>query len=96
MCHHKKTIKKNNMDSPELRYKKINDILKKFKNGDGLYKKNPVFHYVIQMLLEGMDEYEVIEELVKINKRTHQAFEDYVNRDTRPMLLNLKEKNSAI
>ena len=66
------------------RYQKITELLEKFKNGKELYKTNPMFNQAIQMMVEGMDEFEVIEQIILTNERISRAFEDYINRDTRP------------
>lgn len=77
------------MNSTE-RYLKITELLKKFKNGEELYKKNAMFNQAIQMMLEGMNEFEVLEQIILANDRTQKAFEDYINRDTRPLNFNFK------
>lgn len=66
------------------RQRKITELISKFKNGEELYRKNPMFHQVIQMLLEGCDVYKVIEQIILANDRTQKAFEDYIIRDSRP------------
>lgn len=68
------------MNSSE-RYLKITEILKKFKNGEELYKKSPLFNQATQMMIEGVDVYDVLEEIIKAAERTSNAFEDYVNRN---------------
>ena len=73
------------------RYQKITELLEKFKNGKELYKTNPMFNQAIQMMVEGMDEFEVIEQIILTNERISRAFEDYINRDTRP--INIKTTN---
>ncbi len=74
------------MNSNE-RYQKITELLGKFKNGKELYKKNVMFNQAIQMMVEGMNEFEVLEQIILASDRTQRAFEDYVNRDTRPMVM---------
>jgi len=71
------------------RYQKITELLEKFKNGKELYKRNSMFNQAIQMMVEGMNEFEVLELVILANERTSRAFEDYVNRDTRP--INIKQ-----
>ncbi len=68
------------------RYQKITEILAKFKNGEELYKRNAMFNQAIQMMVEGLTEFEVLEQVVLANERTQRAFEDYINRDTRPII----------
>jgi hypothetical protein len=69
------------------RYQKITELLSKFKNGEELYKRNAMFNQAIQMMVEGMNEFEVLEQIILASERTQRAFEDYVNRDTRPMVM---------
>jgi hypothetical protein len=66
------------------RYKKITKIIGKFKNGEELYKRNAVFNKVVHMLVEGMDVYDVFEQVILTAEQTQKMFEDYINRDTRP------------
>ena len=70
------------------RYLKTTELLKKFKNGEELYRNNPMFHQSIQMLISGMSEYEVMEQLIISADRIQKAFEDYMMRDTRPVTIN--------
>jgi hypothetical protein len=70
------------------RYQKITELLSKFKNGEELYKRNVMFNQAIQMMVEGMNEFEVLEQIILASDRTQRAFEDYVNRDTRPMVMH--------
>lgn len=73
-----------NMNSSD-RYHKITEILVKFKNGEELYKRSPMFNQAVQMMVNGMNEFEVLEQIILANERIQQAFEDYINRDTRPI-----------
>lgn len=66
------------IDNPNLRRQKTIELLSKFKNGEELYSKSPMFNKAIQMMLEGMNEFEVLEEIILANERTQRAFEDYV------------------
>jgi len=77
--------------TPDERYQKITKLLEKFKNGKELYKTNPMFNQAIQMMVEGMNEFEVLEQVILASERTSRAFEDYINRDTRP--INIKTTN---
>ena len=70
------------------RYQKITEILAKFKNGEELYKRNALFNQSVQMMVEGMNEFDVLEQVILANERTQRAFEDYVNRDMRPITFN--------
>lgn len=67
------------------RYQKITEILAKFTNGEELYKRNAMFNQSVQMMVEGMSEFDALEQVILANERTQRAFEDYINRDTRPV-----------
>ena len=69
------------------RYLKITELLKEFDNGKELYQKSPIFNQAIQMMVEGFSPYKTLEQVVIACERTQRAFEDYMNRDTRPLLL---------
>jgi len=71
------------------RFDKISKLLQKFKNGEDLYRKSALFNQAIQMMVEGMNEFEVLEQVILANERTINAFTDYVNRDSRPMSINV-------
>lgn len=70
------------------RHKKITEIIGKFKNGEELYRRNAVFNKAIQMMVEGMDVYDVFEQVILSAEQTQRAFEDYIYRDTRPIHFN--------
>ena len=70
------------------RHKKITEVIAKFKNGEELYRRNAVFNKVIQLLVDGMDVYDVLEQVVLTAEQTQKAFEDYMQRDTRPIHIN--------
>ena len=74
------------------RYLKITKLLKEFKNGEELYKKSPMFNQAIQMMVDGLSSYEALEQIVLACERTQRAFEDYMNRDTRPIIYEDKNK----
>lgn len=50
-----------------------------------MYKRSALFNRCIQMMVSGGTPFEVIEQMVLINEQTQKAFEDYMNRDTRPI-----------
>ena len=75
------------LDDNLRRHQKITELLSKFKNGEELYKRNVMFNQAIQMMVEAMNEFEVLEQIILISERTQRAFEDYINRDTRPMTM---------
>ena len=69
-------------------YNKTNEIVSRFKNGEELYRNNALFNTIVQMLVRGESEYNIIEMLIKNQSDIHNAFTQYINRDTRPMLMN--------
>lgn len=72
------------------RYQKITEILAKFKNGEELYKTNAMFNQSVQMMVEGLNEYEVLEQVILASERTQRAFEDYICRASGgPMSINI-------
>ena len=77
--------KQNNIKSQNERFMEITKILSKFKNGEELYRRNAMFNQAVQMMVEGMNEFEVLEQVILANERTQRAFEDYINRDARPI-----------
>ena len=46
----------------------------------------PEFNQAIQMLAEGLDVYTVLEQIVLASERINRAFNDYIMRDTRPVI----------
>ena len=77
-------------------YRKTDEIVAKFKNGEERYKTSPTFNRVVQMLVRDCDIYEVIDQLITITDDTQKAFEQYVCRDTRPMSYNENSSNIDI
>ncbi|HMT01696.1 MAG TPA: hypothetical protein PKD00_00060 [Burkholderiales bacterium] len=75
------------MNSQE-RYNKITELLSKFKNGEKLYNQNATFNLIINQMVHGVNEFEIIEQLVLQINTLQQIFEDYINRDTRPFIIN--------
>lgn len=76
------------MNEKELeRYNKTDEIISKFKNGKERYKRSVLFNKVAQMLVRDMDPYEVIDQLIMSNEDFQNALEQYMHRDTRPVLI---------
>ena len=70
------------------RFHKTNEVLAKFKNGKTLYQESAQFNHTVQMLVNGSDPYDIIEHLIKTTETTQQAFEQYIHRDLRPIMVN--------
>ena len=66
------------------RYNKITEIISKFKNGEELYRRNAVFNKTVHMMVDGMDIYDVFEQVILSAEQTQIMFEDYIRRDSRP------------
>jgi len=62
----------------EEQYRKTNEILAKFPNGEEKYKQSALFHQVVQMLVRLDDPYLVIEQLINVTEDTQHAFEHYL------------------
>jgi hypothetical protein len=64
---------------------KTGEILAKFKNSPEKYQKSALFHTIVQMMVRGVTEIEIIEYLIQVTEDTTMAFQNYANRDTRPI-----------
>jgi len=70
--------------TPQERYQKATEILDKFDNGKELNLQSPMFHQAVQMLVEGIDPYKVIEQIVVSHDRIQHALEDFILRSGKP------------
>jgi hypothetical protein len=66
-------------------YQKTKELIGKFKNGERLYRESALFNRVIQSMVRGVSELEIIEQLIHITNDTIKAQEFYMIGDTRPM-----------
>lgn len=60
----------------------------RFKNGKERYKTSATFNRVVQMLVRNADPYEIIDHLCQMSDDQTKAFEQYIHRDTRPMVMS--------
>jgi len=67
-------------------YTDVDRCINLFKNGEERYKKSPTFNNVIQMLIRNENPFEVIDFLCLMLDDQSKAFEQYIIRDTRPMI----------
>jgi len=67
-------------------YNKTEEIINKFKNGKEKYQKSALFNRVVQMLVRDVDVYYLINDLINIAEDSTKALEQYMYRDTRPMI----------
>lgn len=61
-------------------YKKTEDLITKFPNGKERFRKSALFNKTIQMLIRGVDVYDVIDQLIMVNEDTAKAFEHHLNK----------------
>lgn len=62
---------------PSNKHKSSFEIIKQFENGVENFDKSPLFNNIIHMLLSGVDEYKVIDSLLKIIDEQHDRLVDY-------------------
>lgn len=67
-------------------YQKTDECIARFKNGRERYKTSALFSAVVKMLVRDVGPYDIIEYLIQMNEDNVKAFEEYVLRDTRPMV----------
>ena len=75
-------------------YNKTEECIAKFKNGKERYKTSPTFNVVVQMLVRGADPYEIIDQLCQATDDRAMAFQQYIHRDTRPLIITPSQTNS--
>ena len=66
-------------------YTKVTELISLFKNGEELYKRNPLFNMCAISYAQGANIYDLFEILLKACDDTTKAFEQYVIRDTRSL-----------
>ena len=54
----------------------MTEILKKFKNGEKLYKENALFNICIHQILSGADIYHILEEVILLNSAQQNMMKD--------------------
>ena len=68
------------MKTAEQRHKETDELIAKFKNGVHLYRTDPIYHRIIQMMIDGMNIYDVIEHMLIITKSNRNAMEEMLAR----------------
>jgi hypothetical protein len=68
-------------------YQKTEQCIARFKNGKERYRNSATFNLAVQMLVRSEDPYEVIEQLCQRLDDQSRAFEQFVHRDKRPMVM---------
>jgi hypothetical protein len=69
-------------------YRKTDECIARFKNGKERYRNSATFNRVVQMLVRDADPYEIIDHLCQMSDDQNKAFEQYIHRDTRPMVMS--------
>jgi hypothetical protein len=69
-------------------YRKTDECIARFKNGKERYRNSATFNRVVQMLVRDVDPYEIIDHLCQMSDDQIKAFEQYIHRDTRPMVMS--------
>jgi len=72
----------------------MDELIRKFKNGQELYNKSAMFNQIIHMLASGVDIYVILEDMIIIHEEKIKELEEYMLKDTRPFLLD-KEASEA-
>lgn len=73
--------------SQSERYNLTDETISKFKNGKMLYRKSALFNRSVQMLVRGVTVYDLIENIIQVTEDTTRSFEQYINRDDRPLTM---------
>ncbi len=68
-------------------YRKTDEIISKFKKGQERYLRSPLFNKVVQMMVRGIEPFDIIDQLICMNEDTSNAFQQYMHRDTRPVMI---------
>jgi len=68
-------------------YKKTDECIAKFKNGKERYQQSATFNRAVQMLVRDVDPYDIIDQLCQMTDDNQKAFEQYIHRDTKPMVM---------
>lgn len=70
-------------------YKKTDEVLAKFPHSKELYYSSAVFHSIVQQLVRGMNEYEVIEQLIIAMEDNTRALRSHIVREPYPKYYEL-------
>lgn len=68
------------------------ELLSKFKNSEVRYNKSALFRMTIEKISRGADLYEIIDELINITDETQENFQNYTQRDTRPLEITVTKE----
>lgn len=76
-------------------YLKTDECIARFKNGKERYKMSATFNRVVQMLVRGADTYEIIDHLLQMSDDQTKAFEQYINRDIRHIVIPIVDNGKV-
>lgn len=68
------------------------ELISKFKDGEKRYRESALFHKVIDTMLHGVSEINIIDELIIMNDSTMEVFQDYVQRTPPPSIFYQNKK----
>lgn len=69
-------------------YKKTDECIARFKNGKERYRNSATFNRVVQMLVRDVNPYEIIDHLCQMSDDQTKAFEQYIHRNNRLMVMS--------
>lgn len=62
-------------------FKKTDEIIAKFPNGEEMFHKSPLFNRTVQMLARDVDPYEVITQLIFVAEDSQNALAQHIIRE---------------
>ena len=71
-----------------------NKTIAKFKSGIERYQKSTTFNIVVRQLVNGVDPYEIIDQLCEMSDAQQKAFEEFVTKSTQPLFI-IKEQHAG-
>lgn len=72
----------------DIDYKKLDELISKFKNGKKLYRESATFNVIIQSMIRGVSEFEIIEMLILKELDTSKAMEALIMTSVNPYTIN--------
>ena len=65
----------------------MEEILKKFKNGEERFQTDPVFHKCIMALAQGADPITILDYVLRINLETIEKYKELVEKGPTPIII---------
>lgn len=69
-------------------YKKTDEVMGKFKHSKELYHSSAVFHSIVQSMVRGVNEYDIIEQLILMMEDNTKAMQNYIIKDPLPKYID--------